>query len=97
MNLEDKAIASCLVFKGAEFDPFEIWVIDCFPKPQKFNGASGSHPVFHNVFRLNGVLMPRDVGERNEVILPFLENDDFSSLHVDCLIAHNRVYTKYCL
>ena len=38
-------------FKGVEFDPFKVWVVDFFPQDQKIQGRAGLQPVFDDIFR----------------------------------------------
>lgn len=64
--------------KGVEIAPFEIRVVELFPKSQEFNRFAGTHPVLDNIFRFAGIFAPGNVGERNVVfaIYRFYANGD---------------------
>ena len=61
-----------LNFKGVEFDPLKIEIIQFLPQTKIFQSILYPHPILHHIFRFNWVLLTSNIRDTDVVYSIFL-------------------------
>lgn len=80
-----KSIWTRLNSQGVEFDPFKFYIIQLFPKTQKFYSIFTSYPILYNVFRFIAFITC-NILKWNKFILKVLSiNCNIHTFSMNCL------------
>ena len=56
------------MYKGVEFDPFKIRVIQLFPETKELDGTSAAHPILYNILGLIRILVAGNIGQGDKIV-----------------------------